>query len=130
MLVDQPDQLALHLADQHHADDVHRLGRGHPQAALELGLDAEPVEHRGDLRAAAVHDDRAEPGEPQEHDVLGERRFRSSSIIALPPYFTTTILPWYCFSHGSASARVRALAWSGLAVEDSPLVESLLIGRS
>ena len=72
VLVDQADQLALHLADEHHPDDVHRLGRGDPQAAAELRLDAEPVEHRGDLRAAAVHDDRAEAGEPEEGDVLGE----------------------------------------------------------
>ena len=73
VLVDQPDQLALDLADQHHPDHVHRLGRGDPQAAAELRLDAEPVEHRGDLRAAAVHDDRLEAGEAQEDDVLGER---------------------------------------------------------
>ena len=37
-------------------------------------VDAEPVEHRGDLRAAAVHDDRAQPGVPQEDDVLREGR--------------------------------------------------------
>ena len=37
---------------------------------------------------------------------------RVSSVIALPPYFTTTILPWYCFSHGRAPARVAALAGS------------------
>ena len=59
VLVDQPDELALDLADEHHPDDVHRLGRGDPQAARNSRLDAEPVEHRGDLRAAAVHDDRA-----------------------------------------------------------------------
>ena len=73
VLVDQPDQLALDLADEHHPDDVHRLGRGDPEAAAELRLDAEPVEHRGDLRTAAVDDDRLEAGEPQERDVLGER---------------------------------------------------------
>ena len=28
--------------------------------------------------------------------------FSVSSVIALPPYFTTIVLPWYCFSHGSA----------------------------
>ena len=28
--------------------------------------------------------------------------------MALPPYFTTTILPWYFISHGSAPARVAA----------------------
>ena len=72
VLVDQPDQLALHLADEHHPDDVHRLGRGDPQPAAELRLDAELVEHPGDLRPAAVHDDGLEAGEPQERDVLGE----------------------------------------------------------
>ncbi len=59
MLVDQADELATDLPDQHHPDDVHRLRRGDPQAAAELRLDAEPLEHRGDLRTAAVHDDRA-----------------------------------------------------------------------
>ena len=39
-------------------------------------------------------------------------RLRTSSVMALPPYFTTTILPWYCFSHGSAAASVRASARS------------------
>jgi hypothetical protein len=28
--------------------------------------------------------------------------------MALPPYFTTTTLPWYFFSHGSASAMAEA----------------------
>ena len=31
-------------------------------------------------------------------------RLRASSVIALPPYFTTTTWPWYCFSHGRAPA--------------------------
>ena len=62
----------LDLPDQHHPYDVHRLGGGHPQAAAELGLDAEPVEHLRDLRAATVDDDRLEAGEPEERDVLGE----------------------------------------------------------
>ena len=35
-------------------------------------------------------------------------RLRTSSVMALPPYFTTTILWWYCFSHGSAAARTSA----------------------
>ena len=73
VLVDQADQLAADLADEHHPDDVHRLGRGDPQAAAELAGDAEPVEHRGDLRAAAVHDDRLDAGVAQEHHVGGER---------------------------------------------------------
>jgi hypothetical protein len=72
VLVDEADELALHLPDEHHPDDVHRLGRGHPQPAAELGLDAELVEHPGDLRAAAVDDDGLEAGEAEEGDVLGE----------------------------------------------------------
>ena len=38
VLVDQPDQLALDLADEHHPDDVHRLVGGDPQPALELAV--------------------------------------------------------------------------------------------
>ena len=95
VLVDQADELALHLADQHHPDDVHRLGRGDPQAAAELRLDAEPLEHGGDLRAAAVHDDGLEAGEAQERDVLGERllegRRRSWRCRRTSP---RSILPW------------------------------------
>ena len=41
---------------------------------MNVDSDAEPAEHRGDLRAAAVHDDRPQAGVPQEHHVLGERR--------------------------------------------------------
>ena len=72
VLVDQADELALHLAGEHHAHDLHDLGRGHPQAALELTRQAHPLEHRPDLRAAAVDDDRMQAGIPEEGDVLGE----------------------------------------------------------
>ena len=43
--VDQADQFAAHLAGEHHADHVHGLRGGDPQAALELGFDAEPAQH-------------------------------------------------------------------------------------
>jgi len=36
--------------------------------------------------------------------------FSVSSVIALPPYFTTMTFPWYFFSHGKAMASVAA--WS------------------
>jgi hypothetical protein len=72
VLVDQAHELTLHLSDEHHAYDVHRGRSRNPQAALELRLDAELVEHRRDLRAPAVDDDGLEPGEPEEGDVLGE----------------------------------------------------------
>ena len=74
-------------------------------------VDAEPVEHRRDLRAAAVDDDRAQAGVAQEDDVLRRRRaLSSSSTMALPPYLTTTIAPRNRSSHGSASTSVCALA--------------------
>jgi hypothetical protein len=62
VLVDQPDQLATDLTHQDHPDHVDRLRRGHAQAAAELRGQPQPVQHRGDLRAAAVHDDREDPG--------------------------------------------------------------------
>ena len=73
VLVEQADELAPDLAGEHHPHDVHGLGGGDPQAAAELAGQAEPVEHRGDLRPAAVDDDRAQAGVPQEHDVLRRR---------------------------------------------------------
>ena len=45
VLVEQPDELAADLPGEHHPHDVHDLGGGDPQAALELALEAEPVEH-------------------------------------------------------------------------------------
>ena len=72
VLVEQADELAADLAGEHHPHHVHDLGGGDPQATPELALQAEPVEHRGDLRTTAVHDDGTQPGIPQEGDVLGE----------------------------------------------------------
>src|SRR4051794_34044407 len=59
-------------------------------------------------------------------------RFRVSSVIAWPPYFTTIVLPWYVLSHGSASARVAALAVarsqaSRLSVAAPPLGDAWLL---
>jgi len=64
--------MSLHLADQHHADDVHGLGGGDPVAGGEDRLDAEPVQVGRDLRSTAVHHDGPQPHIPQEDDVLGE----------------------------------------------------------
>ena len=72
VLVEQPDELALHLAGEDHPDDLHDLRGGHAQAALELAGQPEPGEHRGDLRTAAVDDDRMQAGIPEEGDVLRE----------------------------------------------------------
>ena len=70
--VDQPDQVLVHLAGQDHPDDLHGFRRGDPEAGGEGGLDPLPVEFLGDLRAPAVHDDRAQPGVAEEDQILGE----------------------------------------------------------
>jgi hypothetical protein len=72
VLVDQADQLPADLPGEHHPHHVHRLWRGDAVAADEAALDAEPLEHGGDLRAAAVHDDGPDAGVPQVDHVLGE----------------------------------------------------------
>src|SRR5215467_4192772 len=72
VLVDQADHLPADLAGEHHAHHVHGFRRGDPQSRGERAVQAEPGQVRGDLRPAPVHHDRAEPGVPQEHHVLGE----------------------------------------------------------
>ena len=71
-LVDVADDLLVDRAGQHHLDDLDGRGVGDAQAAGELRLDAEPVEHRRDLRAAAMHDHRIDRGLFEQHDVAGE----------------------------------------------------------
>jgi hypothetical protein len=72
VLVDQADHLGPDLTDEDHPDDVDRLLGGHPQPAAELAGDTQSGEHRGDLRAAAVHDDREDAAGAEEDHVLGE----------------------------------------------------------
>ncbi len=72
VLVEQPDEFALHLAGEDHPYDVHRVLGGDAEARLELADDAVPVEGGADLRAAAVDHDGPQAGVPQEHDVLRE----------------------------------------------------------
>ena len=71
-LIEQGDELALDRPGQDHADHVHDLGRGHAQAAAELRLDAQALEHGVDLGAAAVDDDGAQAHLVEEEDVGGE----------------------------------------------------------
>lgn len=72
VLVEQPDQLALDLARQHHPYDVHGLRGRDAQARLELADQTLLVELGVDLGAAAVDHDRLEAGLAQEDDVLSE----------------------------------------------------------
>ena len=83
--VDDADDVAVHLADEHHPGDVERLGVGHPQAAPEFGHLAETGHQRADLRASTVHDDRQDADRLEQDDVLGEllewpRRFAGPLI--------------------------------------------------
>ena len=70
--VDGGDDVAVDLADEHHAGDVEGLGVGDAEAVAELGLLAEPLHEVADLGAAAVHDDDADADRVQQHDVGGE----------------------------------------------------------
>src|SRR5690606_4125363 len=71
--VDQVHQLPADLAEQHHPGHVQHLRGGDPETALEIAFDAEALQHRADLRSAAVHHHRVDAAVAQEHHVLGER---------------------------------------------------------
>jgi len=71
-LVDELDDLLVHLAAEHHLDHVHRLGIGDAHALHELALLAELGEHAFDLRPAAVHDHRVHADQLQQHHVMRE----------------------------------------------------------
>ena len=72
VLVDETDDVAVDLADQHHPHDLHGLRGGDPVAAAELALDAELVEVGGDLRTSAVDHYDLDAAVAEEDDVLGE----------------------------------------------------------
>ena len=72
MLIDEGDDLALHLSREHHANNLHGLRGRDAQPAAEFAGNAHAIEHRRDLRSSPVHDDGAQSGETQEDDVLGE----------------------------------------------------------
>ena len=72
VLVDARDDVAVDVASEHHPRDVRGLLARDALARAELALDAQAVEHGGDLGAAAVDDDGADAGEPQERDVIRE----------------------------------------------------------
>ncbi len=82
--VDQADDVPVHLAGQHHPDHIHRLGRGDSQARPERRLHTKPVQVRADLRAAAVHHNRAQTCVAQEHNVLREREPQGLVVHGVP----------------------------------------------
>ena len=73
LAVDRRDEVAVDLADQHHADDLERLRVGDAKAVLELRLLADAAKHRVDLRPAAVDQHAAHADAAQQQHVLRER---------------------------------------------------------
>ena len=67
------DEVAVDLADQHHADDLERLGVGDAKAVAELRLLADPAQHRVDLRPAAMDEHAAHADAAQQQHVLRQR---------------------------------------------------------
>ena len=69
MLLQKGDEAFVDLSGEHHLDDVRRLFIGIPEPADKFAFDPHPVEHRVDLRAAAVDQDDLDP---VRHDGLLE----------------------------------------------------------
>ena len=72
MARDAQDDLLVHLADEHHLRDLDRLGVADPQPVDELHRQPEPLHVAGDLRAAAVDDDRVHSDVLEQHDIARE----------------------------------------------------------
>jgi len=70
--IDERDDLLVDRTGQHHLDDLDGSRIRHAQSALETGLDAEALQHVGNLRPAAVHHDRVDAGLLQQRDVAGK----------------------------------------------------------
>ena len=80
VLAREPDRAAAHarnrrdevLVDslQHHLGRFHRRRIGHPHPAHETRLEPELADQFRDLRPAAVHDDRVDADQVEQHDLL------------------------------------------------------------
>ncbi len=73
LAVDGGNEVAIDLADQHHADDLQRFLVGNAEAIAEFRRLAHPVHHRIHLRPPAVDDDAAHADAPQQQHVLRQR---------------------------------------------------------
>ena len=115
--VDRRDELRVDLALEHHAGDVDGLGVGDAEAVDELGLLAEP-RHQSRRSAARRRARRPAACRPAASARCPRRTALSASwsdvpASALPPYFTTTILPANRRMYGSASTSTDALSAGG-----------------
>ena len=70
--VDRRSQLLVDRPREDHLDDLDRLVVRDAQPVDEARLDREAVEHLGDLRAAAMDDDRIDADLLEQHDVARE----------------------------------------------------------
>jgi hypothetical protein len=71
-LVDQADDVLLHLAGKHPFDHFHGLGVGHAHALDEFAGLAQTLEGSLDLRPAAMHHHRVHADQLEQHHVLGK----------------------------------------------------------
>src|SRR3970040_1884247 len=74
--VNEGDDCLVDLADEHHLDDVQGLLVGDAHAAHVAAGDPHLVQHRVDLRPAAVHDHGGDTEVFQHADVLSEAFFK------------------------------------------------------
>ena len=70
--IDEPDKFALHLADEHHADNVHGFRARDAEPTRERRRDVEALEHGTDLRTAAMDNHDLNPGGMKIHHRSGE----------------------------------------------------------
>ena len=71
--VEAPDDVRVHLPEQHHLRHLDGLGVGDAQALDEPHLHPEALHVAGDVGTAAVHDHRVEADVLEENDVGRER---------------------------------------------------------
>ena len=93
LAVDRRDEVAVDLADQHHADDPQRLGVGDSKAVLNSGVLAHLLHQRVDLRPAAMDEHAAHADAPQQQHVLRERAVELPCRSPRRPASPRSILP-------------------------------------
>jgi hypothetical protein len=91
--VDRGHDLLVDPPGQDHLDHLDRGGVGDAQPVDEGGADLEAVEHRLDLRPAAVDHDRVDADLLEQHHVRAKSAAAATSPIAWPPYLMTMTAP-------------------------------------
>ena len=87
LVTDQPDDLLVDLAAEHHLDDVHRGLVGDAKPGDERRADAHLLERGVDLRPAAVHHDHLDADVAKQANVLGEARLELGVDHGVPAVF-------------------------------------------